>query len=412
MKRSELPTGWTLERLSEIAEVKLGRQRSPKNHSGPFMRHYLRAANITWEGISLYDVKEMNFGAEEFETFRLRPGDVLVAEASGSRSEVGKTALWQGEIEDCCYQNTLIRVRSRGPLPEFLHLVLWHAAASGQFGDSARGVGIHHLGAKALADWPVVLPPEGDQRTIVDEIDKQFTRVEAATERLKLVLRQLRAYRRTVINTGLMALQSPMVPLAEVAHLVTKGTTPTSVGFSYTDAEVRFVKVESLANGRVNHERCAWISVEADSALRRSQLRSSDVLFSIAGTLGRVAVVSEVDLPANTNQAVAIIRPTNDLQPQFLAIALSSAAVTRRIAELRRGVGLSNLNLAHIRDLNVPVPSIEVQEQFARDMEGKLSIIDNLEKEVASALRRGQRLRHLILARGLSGGFDRDGAEV
>ena len=59
---------WEKVLLSEIAEVRLGRQRSPKRSVGPNMRPYMRAANVTWNGISLHDVKEMDFTPEEFET--------------------------------------------------------------------------------------------------------------------------------------------------------------------------------------------------------------------------------------------------------------------------------------------------------------------------------------------------------
>jgi len=51
---------WKTVRLSDIAEVRLGRQRSPKRANGPNMRPYMRAANVTWNGISLHDVKEMD----------------------------------------------------------------------------------------------------------------------------------------------------------------------------------------------------------------------------------------------------------------------------------------------------------------------------------------------------------------
>jgi type I restriction enzyme S subunit len=109
---TELPPKWVRAPLASIAEVQLGRQRSPKNHFGPNMKPYLRAANVTWDGLALDDVKEMHFSPKEVATFRLAPGDILLSEASGSASEVGKPALWRGEIEDCCFQNTLLRVRT------------------------------------------------------------------------------------------------------------------------------------------------------------------------------------------------------------------------------------------------------------------------------------------------------------
>lgn len=154
--------------LSQFAEVQLGRQRSPKNHFGPNMKPYLRAANVTWNGLDLSDVKEMNFSPSEVERFALRPGDLLLSEASGSQYEVGKPAIWVGAIQECCFQNTLLRVRCHDVLPEFLLLVFQHAASSGAFGRAARGVGIHHLGAKTLSEWPVRIPEPDAQEKIVE----------------------------------------------------------------------------------------------------------------------------------------------------------------------------------------------------------------------------------------------------
>ena len=62
---NELPRGWAWTTLGEVAKVRLGRQRSPKNHVGSRMRPYLRAANVTWGGLDLSDVKEMNFTEAE-----------------------------------------------------------------------------------------------------------------------------------------------------------------------------------------------------------------------------------------------------------------------------------------------------------------------------------------------------------
>jgi hypothetical protein len=81
--------GWIQVTVSEIANVQLGRQRSPKDHNGPWMTPYLRAANITWDGFALADVNSMNFAPSEVERFALKVGDILLNEASGSASEVG-----------------------------------------------------------------------------------------------------------------------------------------------------------------------------------------------------------------------------------------------------------------------------------------------------------------------------------
>ena len=73
------------------------------------------------------------------------------------------------------------------------------------------------------------------------------------------------------------------ISLGEISHRITKGTTPTSVGFQFTSQGIRFVKVESLSAKKVNHSLCGFISPEANEALSRSSLQENDILFSIAG---------------------------------------------------------------------------------------------------------------------------------
>ena len=97
--------------------------------------------------------------------------------------------------------------------------------------------------------------------------------------------------------------------LDALTAVITKGTTPTSVGFSFESAGVNFIKAESL-DERYNiiDTKMAKISPECHNSLRRSQIKDGDILFSIAGTLGRTAIASKETLPANTNQAISIIR--------------------------------------------------------------------------------------------------------
>jgi type I restriction enzyme S subunit len=159
-------------RLDSIAEVRLGRQRSPKDHDGPQMRPYMRAANVGWEGWKLDDVKYMNFTDAEMSVYRLRQGDLLLGEASGSATEVGKPAIWDDAIEDCAFQNTLIRVRPRKAEPRYLLHYFKFLAGTGKFAARSRGVGINHLGSEALASWAVPVPPIEEQRRIAAILDK------------------------------------------------------------------------------------------------------------------------------------------------------------------------------------------------------------------------------------------------
>lgn len=166
----ELPETWCWSSVDDVSELQLGQQRDPRHAAATRTYPYLRAANITWDGFDLSDVKEMGF--PDAERYLLRDGDVLMSEASGSASEVGKPAIWRGPIASCCYQKTLLRARpvSAEAGSEWLHLCFLADALLGRFARMAPGVGILHLTAERMRSWPVPLAPRQEQERIVSAV--------------------------------------------------------------------------------------------------------------------------------------------------------------------------------------------------------------------------------------------------
>jgi len=112
--------------------------------------------------------------------------------------------------------------------------------------------------------------------------------------------------------------------LGDVAVLITKGTTPTTVGGGFTSHGINFVKSESIADSKyLNSDIFEKIDEETDRKLKRSRLKKDDLLFSIAGAyLGKVAIVRNSDVPANTNQAVGIVRLKHNVVDKDYASAV------------------------------------------------------------------------------------------
>jgi type I restriction enzyme S subunit len=197
-----LPKGWIRTNIGEVGEVRLGRQRSPKNRSGKFPTKYIRAANLTWNGLDLTDVLDMDFRPEEQATYGLKAGDVLLSEASGSASEVGKPAVWNGELENCCFQNTVIRFRPRAVTSAFALVAFQHFARNRVFAQVSKGVGIHHLSADRFASMPFLLPPENEQCRIVAKIEELFSDLDAAVAALTRAKANLKRYRAAALKAA------------------------------------------------------------------------------------------------------------------------------------------------------------------------------------------------------------------
>ncbi|WP_244324012.1 restriction endonuclease subunit S [Enterococcus casseliflavus] len=147
--------------------------------------------------------------------------------------------------------------------------------------------------------------------------------------------------------------------LGQYTKLITKGTTPkdkTGIG------DVNFVKVENITNGKI-YPINKIKQHEHDNYLKRSRLEEKDILFSIAGTLGRTAIVNKSILPANTNQALAIIRGY-DFDTNFLITSLAGNVVKEYIRRNPTVGAQPNLSLEQVGNLLVNTPNAEEQKKI------------------------------------------------
>ena len=147
--------------------------------------------------------------------------------------------------------------------------------------------------------------------------------------------------------------------LGEHTTLITKGTTPKDRS---SKGNINFVKVENVFNGKIFP--VTQISKEEhEKYLKRSKLEADDILFSIAGTLGRTAIVRESILPANTNQALAIIRGY-DFNTNFLITSLSGHVVAKFIRKNPTIGAQPNLSLEQVGNLMINSPSKYEQQEI------------------------------------------------
>jgi restriction endonuclease S subunit len=443
----ELPPSWKWCRTGQVGELKLGRQRSPQNHTGPHMRPYLRVANVHEARIDTTDVLQMNFPPDEAERFELKTNDVLLNEGQ-SYELVGRPAIYRGEVPGACFQNTLIRFRPHSfATPEFSLVVFRAYMRNGRFRREAQQTtNIAHLSVGRLASIEFPLPPIHEQEAIVAKVDqlmalcdeleaRQTKKRETGTKLTQSALDALtsaegpeefaKAWHRVADNfqvllntpesveelrqaildlalSGRLSLQeTPWLerPLGELAEAITKGTTPTTLGFSFTTSGIRFVKVENVKHGAILRDSIkSFITHEAHEALRRSQLQAGDVLFSIAGTIGETCVVQKEDLPANTNQALAIIRVAPEiLDPRFLRVQLDSF-VAHQIKKRARGGAMNNVSLSDLRALNVRVPPLEEQKRIVAKVDQLMALCDTLETKLRDAEQGARRLAEAMVA--------------
>lgn len=157
------------------------------------------------------------------------------------------------------------------------------------------------------------------------------------------------------------------VRLGEVCEIVSKGTTPTTYGYSFVSSGVPFLRAEDIRGGPIDFSSVVFhVTRETHDFLNRSKLFPGDLLITIAGTLGRVGYIQEGAPETNCNQAVAFAR-VNPVKAdvKFLCYILQVYDVASSFTGLKAGGTIQNLNLEQVRSIKIPLPPLPEQHRIA-----------------------------------------------
>ena len=185
-----------------------------------------------------------------------------------------------------------------------------------------------------------------------------------------------------------------IVTLKDITTKITKGTTPTSIGCKFEKSGINFIKSESLVDGKtIDKSKFAFISERTHERLKRSQIEKNDILFSMAGMfLGKTGIATAEVVPANTNQAVAIIR-VDDTKAnyEYVYYYLNQKSVIHTINTTSAQSAQPNINLKQIGEIKINLPDRKKQDQIvsllsAIDLKisNNVEINDNLEQQAAT----------------------------
>lgn len=171
--------------------------------------------------------------------------------------------------------------------------------------------------------------------------------------------------------------------LGDVSERITKGTTPPK-GKGFVDVGINYIKSDAISyDGRLDRAKFAQIDKDTHYKFKRSQLQEDDILFSMAGAyLGKNAIVPKDVLPANTNQALAIIRLNKKMVfPQYISLYLRQPAIIDYINNMSGQSAQPNINFQEISSIDFSLPPLPEQKAIAAILSSLDDKIDLLHRQ-------------------------------
>ena len=399
--KRNLPDGWRWGKLGEVADVISG-------------QHILEMDyNLNGCGIG-YLTGPADFGVTKPKITKwtekprviCEPMDVLVTVKGAG---VGKINL-SPDIP-VAIGRQLMAIRGHCDSVDTLFLFRFLATCFGHFQGSALGATVPGLSREDLETLAIPLPPLAEQRRIAGVLREQMAVVDkartAAQARLKAVKDLPAAFLRQIFPQPGQPLPDGWRwgKLGEVASIISKGTTPTTLGLQYTDAGIPFLRAEDVNGWAIEVDKVAFhISNNADETLSRSRLLPGDFLITIAGSLGRVGYVPPEVPHLNCNQAVAFARLDQSMvDAQYLCFVCRIEHVIAPLLNQKAGGALQNLNLQQIRYLEIPLPPLDEQRRIAAILKEQIATVDKARAAAEEELNTINALPVALLRRAFSG---------
>ncbi|MBF0259045.1 MAG: restriction endonuclease subunit S [Desulfamplus sp.] len=171
-----------------------------------------------------------------------------------------------------------------------------------------------------------------------------------------------------------------LLRLKHFTSIISKGTTPSTIDKAIMDeGEIKFIKAENIKDNALSDFPRNFIDSETDQLLQRSRLFENDILFVIAGaTIGKVAVLTNEFVPANTNQAVCFIRLEDKEESIFTWFWLQSPKVQELIWIDAVQAAQPNLSMEDLGNIYCPSPLSNEKNEIANFLDHKTHLIDTL----------------------------------
>ena len=439
---------------------------SPKEQTSAGDFKYITAKNIKHWGLDLSDVTYLPEAVhrEIFKRCNPEKGDVLYIKDGVTTGVATVNSL----DEEFSLLSSVALLKPKRDLldPRFLKYYLNSPDGYRSMTGQMTGTAIKRLILRRIKESLVPVAPLDEQREIVAEVEKQFTRLEAGVVGLRRVQANLKRYHAAVLKA---ACEGKLVPTeAELARqegrsyetgaqllerILAERRQKWSGKGKYKEPEkLEMSKLPELPEGwtwvswetvlasgdgafkrgpfgsalkksifvekgfKVYEQYCPinddcsfgryYISPEKFNELRAFEVKAGDYLISCSGvTLGRKTRVPSEFERGIINQALLRVRINETvISPRYFLRLFRSSLFQERLFDASTGSAIPNVKgVKDLKALPIPLPSLHEQQRIVAEVERRLSVVEELESVVNANLQRASRLRQSILQRAFFG---------
>jgi type I restriction enzyme S subunit len=401
---NELPQGWVTTKFTELLDVNGGTQPPKSEFISEPSEGYIRLLQIR------------DFGSKPVPTYIPDNGkrrtcnkeDILIGRygASVGRICTGMEGAYNVALAKVVKPDQI----NSGYLKYFLKSELFQQPLSLLSRSAQDG-----FNKQDLSEFDLLIPPENEQIRIADKLDSVLAKVDVAQVRLEKIPTLLKRFRQSVLAAAIsgeltkewraqydIALEDwTQTVFSELSREITVGFVG-KMSDKYQESGVKFLRSQNVRAFRFNPDNLLYISKDFHREIYKSRLEEGDLAIVRSGAPGTTCVIPKDLGDANCSDLV-IVRPNDQLLPEYGCIYMNSSVAQQNVIANQVGVAQQHFNVGSMKNMPISLPTIQEQNEIVRRVESLFALADAVEKQYLEAKKRIDRLTQSLLAKAFRG---------
>lgn len=449
---TKLPIGWAATTLGDLIDgFQAGRNLQAQGRPASDAEFgVLKISAVSWGRFAPTENKALLPHDKPMPHERVKSGDLLISRANTTEL-VGAPVLVDGDHPNLMLPDKILRVLYRNEAVDRRYLLHALRAEPARLHIEAEATGTSHsmrnLSQPKMREIPIPLAPRAEQERIASKLDALLAHVDACRVRLELVPGILKRFRLATLSAAvrgeltrswrdgrsnggaapeltpdLSELQSDTAPeeaaiqewlsSLPASWVVERASQVVELGADIVygivqpgpklNSGVPYVRGMDIVDGRIQVDQLLRTSPQIARRYARAAIQGGDVLLGIIRAT-KVAVVPDSLNGANITQGTARFRPSSRVLTHYLAVVLEAPETQRWLHSHYRGIDMPGLNLADVRRVPIPLPTVDEQAEIVRRVESLVGLADAIEARYTVARAKVDRLTPALLAKAFRG---------
>jgi len=400
-----IPNGWALKKMPDV--VKWSSGGTPKATE----KSYYENGTIPWliigdlnDGVVTTSASKITELGLQNSSAKMIPVGTLLVAMYGSIGKLGITGI------ECCTNQAIAYAKElKGVSTKYMYYYM--AMMKSELISQGKGGTQKNISQTVLNSLEVLVPPEKEQKRIVNKIEELFSELDSAVETLKKTKEQLAVYRQSVLKEAFEKYEaSKKVPVTELVadekYALAIGPFGSNLKVSdYTNNGVRLVFVKDIRNS-FSSETTKYVSEAKATELAPHCVYQGDLLITKMGDPpGDCCVYPYAGRGVITSDCIRIKVDETKVDKMCLLLYIHSAYGKKQIKGMTQGVAQKKISLERFKKFEVPRIDILEQKELVKKIQSRMSVCENIEKTVNDALIQADAMRQSILKKAFEGGL-------